>query len=51
MDFSTPMLNTFTTTRLFNIVAGRPAANLFTNPCPTVAEPPSKSGARRTVFG
>ncbi|KAJ6633235.1 hypothetical protein Bhyg_16556 [Pseudolycoriella hygida] len=46
MDFSTPMLNTFTTTRLFNIKANRPANNLFDNPCPEV---PVDSGARRTT--
>lgn len=49
MDFSSPTRSTFATTRLFNIVPGRPAENLFTNPCPTGQTLPVTSGASRSL--
>ncbi|CAF3480611.1 unnamed protein product [Rotaria sp. Silwood1] len=51
MDFSSPSFSTFTTTRLFNIIPGAPAANLFSNPCPTGSSTPApiSSGGSRTV--
>lgn len=51
MDFSSPFRNTFTTTRLFNIVPGAPPANRFANPCPTQSQTttPMTSGGVRSV--
>ncbi|CAF2476377.1 unnamed protein product [Rotaria sp. Silwood2] len=51
MDFSSPSQSTFTTTRLFNIIPGSPAANLFSNPCPPGSSTPApiSSGGSRTI--
>ncbi|UJR32752.1 hypothetical protein I4U23_020211 [Adineta vaga] len=49
MDFSSPSRSTFTTTRLFNIVPGSPAANIFANPCPTESPTPTSSSGRRSI--
>ncbi|CAF1142529.1 unnamed protein product [Adineta steineri] len=49
MDFSSPERSTFTTTRLFNIVRGKPATNLFANPCPTGSPTPTTSGGSRSI--
>ncbi len=51
MDFSSPVRSTFATTRLFNIIPGTPAANLFANPCPTGTSIPTPltSGGSRSI--
>ncbi len=49
MDFSSPERSTYATTRLFNITPGRPAANLFVNPCPTAPTAPATSGGSRNI--
>ena len=50
MDFSSPDRSTFATTRLFNIIPGPPAENLFANPCPTEAPTPITSGGSRSFY-
>ncbi len=41
MDVSSTVSSTFYTTRLFNIIPGTTAANLFENPCPIGSSTPN----------